>query len=206
MIRGTIYMRRNLDSRWTGPKVWDIMHMVAYTYNPDAKAKYKDFYETIADLFPCHVCRNHYKSDLKTIDLTSWQTLRSWVHRIRFKKKEQNLESTDRYYRSRMKNDEFEPSVAGPAIWFMLHAFAFSYAKSAQRAWRRFFNSLQYVIPNQVCRTTMVEMLPRLEMPADILADADSLFRFIYDFHETINERLGKRGPSFQAVVNFYST
>ncbi len=57
-----------------GPFFWLTMHIVALGYPAEPtytdKKAAKDFYESLANLIPCPVCREHYKEHLKNFPLT----------------------------------------------------------------------------------------------------------------------------------------
>jgi hypothetical protein len=64
----------NIPPAVWGPFFWLTIHIIAIGYpnNPsytDKKAA-KEFYESLANLIPCPVCRDHYKQHLQTYPLT----------------------------------------------------------------------------------------------------------------------------------------
>ena len=57
-----------------GPMFWHTIHVVALSYpsNPNyaQKRAAKEFYESMAELIPCPMCREHYKEHLKKLPLS----------------------------------------------------------------------------------------------------------------------------------------
>jgi hypothetical protein len=61
----------NSNSRVWGPKIWYIMHQIAYTFirdkrepNVNDKEYLKNFYTSLKELLPCPSCRKHYSLTL----------------------------------------------------------------------------------------------------------------------------------------------
>ena len=95
-----------------GPFFWHTIHIVALGYpkNPtytDKKCA-KDFYESLAYLLPCSICRDHYKEHLSKHPITTFLDSRTdlikWTIEIHNKvnktlgKKEWTLEQVLMYY------------------------------------------------------------------------------------------------------------
>jgi len=57
-----------------GPILWHTIHVTALSYpsNPTyaQKKAAKEFYESLAELIPCPVCREHYKVHIQKLPLT----------------------------------------------------------------------------------------------------------------------------------------
>lgn len=56
-----------------GPYGWKFIHMVALAYplNPteEDKLNYYNFFKSISNILPCHLCSDHYKTNLKKYPL-----------------------------------------------------------------------------------------------------------------------------------------
>jgi hypothetical protein len=74
LIKNRNYNRMNFPPTVWGPFFWHTIHIVAIAYpkNPTyLDKKYaKDFYESIGNLLPCPVCREHYAVHTKSNPLT----------------------------------------------------------------------------------------------------------------------------------------
>ena len=101
-----------LSPRVWGPFFWHTIHLVAISYPKtptytDKKCA-KEFYESLANLLPCSICREHYKQHLtenpmtpfldSRTDLIKWTiTIHNKINRTH-NKKEWTLEETLSYY------------------------------------------------------------------------------------------------------------
>jgi hypothetical protein len=63
----------NVPPQVWGPLFWMTMHIIALGYPSEPsytdKKAAKDFYESLANLIPCPMCRDHYKEHLKNYPL-----------------------------------------------------------------------------------------------------------------------------------------
>jgi len=78
-----------------GPIFWSTMHIVTMGYPPEPsdeqKAGARSFFESLASVIPCPICREHYAHFLKETppDTTSRDTLVEWAFNIHNKVNEQ---------------------------------------------------------------------------------------------------------------------
>lgn len=74
-----------MDITTWGPHGWGFFHAVTFAYpqNPDTltKQQYAQFFDSIGNVLPCGICRQHFADMLKKypIDLTSRDTLTRWL-------------------------------------------------------------------------------------------------------------------------------
>lgn len=56
-----------------GPHGWKFIHFIALGYpnnpNEEDKEKYKNFFYLLGDMIPCVLCADHYKKNLKKINI-----------------------------------------------------------------------------------------------------------------------------------------
>lgn len=93
----------------------------------------------------------------------------------------------------------------GPLIWWIVHTFAEKAGRQGnpitlgdeQRAWPLFVKTLVAVIPCPYCKEHFQEYLQShpFELPADYYEWKTYIPLYFYEFHEAVNQRLGK--PSF---------
>jgi len=70
-----------------GPIFWSTMHIISLAYPDDPtyseKRAAKDFFNAMAHLLPCPVCRSHYKEVLQQSPVETWldnrKSLTEWV-------------------------------------------------------------------------------------------------------------------------------
>ena len=95
-----------------------------------------------------------------------------------------------------ISNEMTEPSVWGPPFWTTLHYIAMGYPSTptvaVQASYRSFFESLDAVIPCNVCSSNYRAHL-RDHPVAGYLDSPDRLFRWTVDIHNVVNREHGKR-------------
>ena len=61
-----------LDINSWGPKVWDVIHLISFSYPIQASPLYRsqmnDFLYSIANVLPCKSCSEHFNTNLGTRD------------------------------------------------------------------------------------------------------------------------------------------
>ena len=87
-------------------------------------------------------------------------------------------------------------SVWGPPVWLFLHTVSFNYPVHPTRAdkkhYRRFIDSLRYILPCGHCRMNLKKNLKMLPLRACDLKNRDHFSRWVFKLHELINTMLGK--------------
>ena len=99
------------------------------------------------------------------------------------------------------------PEVWGPFFWHTIHIVALGYPEKPtyahKKAVKEFFESLQYLIPCEVCRThytqnlTVMPITPHLDRRQD-------LFKWTIELHNRVNQQLQKAIMSEPEVVQYY--
>jgi hypothetical protein len=94
------------------------------------------------------------------------------------------------------------PAVWGPCFWTTMHivSLGVSTAPSAeeQEGIRKFYESLQVVIPCPLCRSHYKEAL--IAMPLRTRS-RDELVEWVYDIHNYINQQLGKSQMPWEGYI-----
>jgi hypothetical protein len=98
----------------------------------------------------------------------------------------------------------------GPGLWMALHSMTFNYpitpTEQDKKQYTNFFHSLKYVLPCPACRMhykkTIEEKYP-IELALD---NRDTLSRWLVDFHNDVNKRLGKPIVSYDSVKDKYES
>lgn len=100
------------------------------------------------------------------------------------------------------------PEVWGPAFWFSLHNGAARYPINASPLWRQrmksFIMGIPVMVPCEKCAdhaTAYIESRSDLDQ---VVKNRDSLFSFFVDFHNFVNERLGKDKIPMEAALKMY--
>lgn len=96
-------------------------------------------------------------------------------------------------------NDGFLTYVWGPGFWMTLHTISLNYPTHPtavqRRQYKRFFDSLQHVLPCGKCRDNLTQNLKTTRYGTRVFENRDTLSRWVYDLHSTINTMLGKTNP-----------
>ena len=83
----------------------------------------------------------------------------------------------------------------GPPLWEYLHMMSLKYSNSPsyneKRTMKNLLNNISHFLPCDKCRNHAVEYMNNNDL--DIATtNTDTLFRFLVDFHNSVNKRLGK--------------
>ena len=105
--------------------------------------------------------------------------------------------------------DGMMTSVWGPPMWHMLHTISFNYpitpTEEQKKHYYSFYISLQNILPCRYCRENLANNLVKLPLTMDVFKSRDTLSRYVYTLHETINTMLAKTsGLSYEDVRERY--
>ena len=96
------------------------------------------------------------------------------------------------------------PAVWGPIFWMTMHIVTLGYphlpTEEEQKAAINFFESLQYMIPCPICKEHYKANLEKLPV-RDVVADKQTLIRWLFNMHNLINTQLGKSEITWQEFV-----
>jgi hypothetical protein len=106
-----------------------------------------------------------------------------------------------------MKNNLL-PEVWGPHGWTFMHYVALGYpdqpTEDDKTSYQNFYESLSNVLPCQGCADHYKETI--LQFPVkDHLKDRESLLRWSFDIHNTVNKQLGKPVLSYDNALQLYT-
>lgn len=87
-------------------------------------------------------------------------------------------------------------TVWGPPMWHVLHTISFNYplkpTNQQKKFYYNFYSNLENILPCKYCRDNLKKNLKNLPLNIDVFKNRESLSRFVYDLHETVNHMLGK--------------
>lgn len=93
--------------------------------------------------------------------------------------------------------DGMMTSVWGPPMWHILHTLSFNYpvipTKKHKLVYYNFYKNLVNILPCRYCRDNLKNNLKKLPLNQSVLKNRDSLSRWVYCLHETVNHMLGKK-------------
>ncbi len=100
------------------------------------------------------------------------------------------------------------PDVWGPAFWFSLHNGAARYPVNASPLWRQrmksFIMGIPVMVPCEKCADHATAYIESRHDLDDVVKNKDSLFKFFVDFHNFVNDRLGKTRIPMEAAQKMY--
>ena len=100
-------------------------------------------------------------------------------------------------------------SEFGPHYWYMLHTMALNYPNDTtdfiKEKMKCFVEALPYLLPCKDCSEHAKEFLfnHRNDLQS-ALSSKESLFKFLWFFHNHVNDRLGKPQISLQKAFDMY--
>lgn len=100
-------------------------------------------------------------------------------------------------------------AIWGPALWHTLHAISFNYpvkpTEEDKVRYYKYFKYLGKVLPCGYCRENYIKNLKGSGYNMSVFNDRNSLSKWVYKLHETVNTMLGKEsGLSYEDVRNRY--
>jgi hypothetical protein len=100
-------------------------------------------------------------------------------------------------------------SIWGPPLWHALHTISFNYpvkpTKEQKDNYYNFFKNLRHVLPCKYCRENLKKNLQVVPLKKSTFKNRDSLSKWVYNLHETVNKMLGKKsGLSYNDIRERY--
>ena len=90
----------------------------------------------------------------------------------------------------------FLTTIWGPSLWMLLHTISLNYPcnpTSEQRTYyKKFFDSLQYVLPCGKCRENLKGNLKATNYGPHIFKNRETLSKWVYSLHSNVNKMLNK--------------
>ena len=97
------------------------------------------------------------------------------------------------------------PTKWGSKAWDFFHSVSFSYpenpTKEQQESAMEYFNALPFMLPCSSCGKHCQEQLKKYPPKVE---NRESLTKWLYNFHNMVNQRLGKKMPSFKEIEQKY--
>jgi hypothetical protein len=101
-----------------------------------------------------------------------------------------------------------KPEIWGPHAWIFLHSVTFDYpdnpSTKVKEQYKSFFDSLQYVLPCEMCRNHYKENLRRFPVTNNVLKSRKNLIEWLIDIHNNVNQTNHKPKLKYQEVVKKY--
>jgi hypothetical protein len=93
----------------------------------------------------------------------------------------------------------------GPAIWMMIHFFAFNLQKKNTHIYLKFIISLTYLLPCEECKKHMRTNLKHIPLEITRNSDSQSVFDWSFRFHNAINIQTRKEEiKDKKSIENMY--
>ena len=111
-------------------------------------------------------------------------------------------------YKMLHKANPGDPEVWGPAFWFSLHNGAARYPINASPLWRRrmksYIQGIPVMVPCEKCADHATAYIESRDDLDEVVKNKDSLFSFFVEFHNFVNERLGKKRIPMETAIKMY--
>lgn len=97
------------------------------------------------------------------------------------------------------------PKIWGPYIWKTIHFVAHGYPENPndldKETYANFYENIMKVLPCDKCSISSQEIFFNSNIYSSLNSKKD-LIKWAYDFHDTVNNKLGKVSPSFEDYTN----
>jgi len=108
-----------------------------------------------------------------------------------------------------VSGDGMLTTVWGPSLWHYIHTMSFNYpnnpTKKDKKNYKDFVENLQYTLPCKYCRINLKKNLENYPLKSCHLQNRLEFSKYLYNLHERINKRLGKKsGLSYCDVRERY--
>lgn len=101
-----------------------------------------------------------------------------------------------------------QPAEFGPHYWFVIHNMGLTYPMRPNRVAKKrmsaFIEALPVLLPCKDCSEHAKEYLSQHSV-CDAVKSRESLYTFLWNFHNHVNERLGKRQMSLKDSLKIYN-
>lgn len=96
-------------------------------------------------------------------------------------------------------------ALVGNAFWRTIHCYAAGYHPSQMSLFVNFLTFGCMLLPCYECKTEAQKWVALLKEHRDVhMKDNHSLFKWSYDFHDSINKKIGKTSPPYERVKSAY--
>ena len=96
--------------------------------------------------------------------------------------------------------NNIKPVIWGPHFWKTFHLTAFAYPDNPndkdKKVYKSFYKNFANILPCDKCSLEARKMNELVDWDS-VLKDRDSLIKWTYDYHDTVNIRLDKTSPKF---------
>jgi len=107
----------------------------------------------------------------------------------------------------------FEAKAWGPLAWQYIHIIAMNYPRNPTakdvRLYKKFLFNFADTLPCSECRTNFRQILKDRLRPSVHLKNCKTLSRFMFDLHNAVNKKLGKRvvpRAKYATVLEYFMT
>lgn len=101
-----------------------------------------------------------------------------------------------------------QPAEFGPHYWFVIHNMGLTYPMRPNRVAKKrmsaFIEALPVLLPCKDCSEHAKEYLSQHSV-CDAVKSRESLYTFLWNFHNHVNERLGKKQMSLKDSLKIYN-
>lgn len=110
-------------------------------------------------------------------------------------------------------NNGLLPRIWGPHMWKALHCISFGYPISPsdedKKYYKTLFEILGHVLPCRACGISYCNLIKdgKVKLTDDVFLDRNSLTKWLYDVHHTVNDKLSIHyATTYEQVVEKYES
>ena len=158
-----------LDSTIWGPPTWYLLHHLAYSYDPNLKKYYTNFFEHFKNLIPCEICKKSYNNYIifKPVNLNSKEEFINWtiyIHNI------VNNKLSKKYYTREEVNNIYQ-SFDNKQLYNFFSTFLSSslLLRNNLSECKKLFENLSYIYPDKSKREKILKILKSNKNPENPL-------------------------------------
>jgi len=152
-----------MNTSFWGKDGWKLTHSIAYNYDEKQQHCYKIFYNSIKHILPCIYCRRSYKKfiELYPIQTESKRSLTKWIYKIHncvneklrnqgyLNTENPSLKEVDEMYDYK----KIDCLIGIDFLYCVLFNYNLEISETRKKAYIRFFQCLQYILPNEKIRS-----------------------------------------------------
>lgn len=104
--------------------------------------------------------------------------------------------------------NNIDPSLWGEELWAVLHMITIAYpnnpTESDKYHVKNFFDSIQFIIPCQTCRSEYQNNLLKYPLTNEILSSKELFMQWLVNIHNEVNKKTNKSQIDVKYVINKY--
>ena len=106
------------------------------------------------------------------------------------------------------RKSNINPKIWGPYFWKTIHFVAHGYPENPndvdKKTYSTFYENMMKVLPCDKCNISSQELFKKSNIESSLNSKKE-LIKWAYDFHNSINNKLGKTSPKFDDYMTKFT-